>query len=187
MRVNTVSSYLISTLFIFTCLSCTWNCNSSRNVNSVSCEKTKGDTASDTIYNRRLWLIAQDFDPQYVYLNNNIVDDTLFSNIIKEAGINTIRKQTDYDTFLLTIFLKLYQHHLSSYHQGYDLKDMREGFATFLIDDLCVLMDVDIRDCEMLNSGCVVDFVSSNEAYKRNAYITQIVDSVNSIDILQYF
>lgn len=187
MRVYKVFSCLTLILLILSCLSCTWNCNSLRSVNSVSCERTKGDTVSDTIYNRRLWLIAQDFDPQHVGLNASIIDDTLFSNIIMEAGINIIRKQTDYDTFLLIIFLKLYQHHLSSYHQGYDLKEMREGFATFLINDLFALMDVDIRDYEMLNSGCVVDFVSATEAYKRNACIAQIVDSINSIDVLQYF
>ena len=64
---------------------------------------------------------------------------------------------------------------------------MRKGFASYLIDDLCTLMSIDIRDCEMLNDGCIVDFVSSNEAYKRNAYIAQIVDSINSIDVSQHF
>lgn len=187
MRVYKVFSNLTLIFLILSCLSCTRNCNSSRSVDSVSCERTIGDTVSDTIYNRRLLLIAQDFEPQHVGLNASIIDDTLFSNTITEAGINTIRKQTDYETFLLIIFLKLYQHHLSSYHQGYDLKEMREGFATFLIDDLFVLMDVDIRDCEMLNSGYVVDFVSSTEAYNHNTCIVQIVDSINSIDILQYF
>lgn len=64
---------------------------------------------------------------------------------------------------------------------------MRKGYATFLIDDLCELMGIDILNCEMLNEGCVVDFLSSNESYKRNALLAQIVDSINSIDVSQYF
>ena len=155
--------------------------------NLSSCERSTIDPQSDTMYNDQLMQIAEHFESHHVDLDASIKEDTLFSQFIDEVGVNTIRKQSEYDTFLLIVFLKLYQHHLSCYHQGYDLKAMRKGYATFLIDDLCALMDIDILYREMLNDGCVVDFVASNESYLRNAYIVQIVDSINSIDVLQYF
>lgn len=155
--------------------------------NLSSCERSTIDPQSDTMYNDQLMQIAEHFESHHVDLDASIKEDTLFSQFIDEVGVNTIRKQSEYDTFLLIVFLKLYQHHLSCYHQGYDLKAMRKGYATFLIDDLCALMDIDILHREMLNDGCVVDFVASNESYLRNAYIVQIVDSINSIDVLQYF
>ena len=155
--------------------------------NLSSCERSTIDSQSDTMYNDQLMQIAEHFESHHVDLDASIKEDTLFSQFIDEVGVNTIRKQSEYDTFLLIVFLKLYQHHLSCYHQGYDLKAMRKGYATFLIDDLCALMDIDILHREMLNDGCVVDFVASNESYLRNAYIAQIVDSINSIDVLQYF
>lgn len=155
--------------------------------NLSSCERSTIDSQSDTMYNDQLMQIAEHFESHHVDLDASIKEDTLFSQFIDEVGVNTIRKQSEYDTFLLIVFLKLYQQHLSCYHQGYDLKAMRKGYATFLIDDLCALMDIDILHREMLNDGCVVDFVASNESYLRNAYIAQIVDSINSIDVLQYF
>ena len=155
--------------------------------NLSSCERSTIDSQSDTMYNDQLMQIAEHFESHHVDLDASIKEDTLFSQFIDEVGVNTIRKQSEYDSFLLIVFLKLYQHHLSCYHQGYDLKAMRKGYATFLIDDLCALMDIDILHREMLNDGCVVDFVASNESYLRNAYIVQIVDSINSIDVLQYF
>ena len=155
--------------------------------NLSSCERSTINSQSDTMYNDQLMQIAEHFESHHVDLDASIKEDTLFSQFIDEVGVNTIRKQSEYDTFLLIVFLKLYQHHLSCYHQGYDLKAMRKGYATFLIDDLCALMDIDILHREMLNDGCVVDFVASNESYLRNAYIVQIVDSINSIDVLQYF
>ena len=155
--------------------------------NLSSCERSTIDSQSDTMYNDQLMQIAEHFESHHVAPDASIKEDTLFSQFIDEVGVNTIRKQSEYDTFLLIEFLKLYQHHLSCYHQGYDLKAMRKGYATFLIDDLCALMDIDILHREMLNDGCVVDFVASNESYLRNAYIVQIVDSINSIDVLQYF
>ncbi len=155
--------------------------------NLSSCERSTINSQSDTMYNDQLMQIAEHFESHHVDLDASIKEDTLFSQFIDEVGVNTIRKQSEYDTFLLIVFLKLYQHHLSCYHQGYDLKAMRKGYATFLIDDLCALMDIDILHREMLNDGCVVDFVASNESYLRNAYIAQIVDSINSIDVLQYF
>ena len=155
--------------------------------NLSSCERSTIDSQSDTMYNDQLMQIAEHFESHHVDLDASIKEDTLFSQFIEEVGVNTIRKQTEYDTFLLIIFLKLYQHHLSCYHQGYDLKAMRKGYATFLIDDLCALMDIDTLHREMLNDGCVVDFVAFNESYKRNANIAQIVDSINSIDVSQYF
>ena len=155
--------------------------------NLSSCERSTIDSQSDTMYNDQLMQIAEHFESHHVDLDASIKEDTLFSQFIDEVGVNTIRKQSEYDTFLLIVFLKLYQHHLSCYHQGSDLKAMRKGYATFLIDDLCARMDIDILHREMLNDGCVVDFVASNESYLRNAYIVQIVDSINSIDVLQYF
>lgn len=155
--------------------------------NLSSCERSTINSQSDTMYNDQLMQIAEHFESHHVDLDASIKEDTLFSQFIDEVGVNTIRKQSEYDSFLLIVFLKLYQHHLSCYHQGYDLKAMRKGYATFLIDDLCALMDIDILHREMLNDGCVVDFVASNESYLRNAYIVQIVDSINSIDVLQYF
>lgn len=179
--------FLLSMLSLLSCSSGTKGHASCSNIDSLSRVRSCVEKQSDTTYNAQLNLIAKHFAPRYVNLDDSIREDTLFSKFIDEVGANTIRKQTDYDTFLLIIFLKLYQHHLSSYHQGYDLKYMRKGFASYLIDDLCTLMSIDIRDCEMLNDGCIVDFVSSNEAYKRNAYIAQIVDSINSIDVSQHF
>lgn len=179
--------FLLSALSLLSCSSGTKGHTTCSNIDSLSRGRPCVDKQSDTTYNNQLILIAKLFAPHHVNLDASIREDTLFSNFIDKVGANTIRKQTDYDTFLLIIFLKLYQHHLSSYHQGYDLKDMREGVATFLIDDLCDLMNIDIRNYEMLNSGCIVDFVSSNETYKRNTYIAQIVDSIDSIDVSQYF
>ena len=177
----------IPLLCLLSCSSGTKSDHSGCDSDLSSCERLLIDSQSDTTYNDQLMQIAEHFESHHVDLDASIKEDTLFSQFIEEVGVNTIRKQTEYDTFLLIIFLKLYQHHLSCYHQGYDLKAMRKGYATFLIDDLCALMDIDTLHREMLNDGCVVDFVAFNESYKRNAYIAQIVDSINSIDVSRYF
>lgn len=180
---NTVTKLFFLTLifFLLSCSNRTEKDMAVCNYSSKFYESTNCKILSDTTYNKKLLLIAKQFEPHHINLDIAIQSDTLFTNVIEEIGECTIREQTEYDTFLLVVFLKLYQYHLSSCHQGYDLLAMRNDHDSFLIDDLSELMNIDIHYIEMLNSGYVFDFVTSNDSYKHNPTITQLVDSISSI------
>jgi hypothetical protein len=111
----------------------------------------------------RMRCLSENFTPTNLSFDASISQDSALTTFLRTTSPICIKSQQNYKGFIYVLFLKQYLQHLRNYHQGYDLLEMRQGQAGFLIDCLRELCVLDSGKLEMLNSGYAISCISESD------------------------
>jgi hypothetical protein len=132
--------------------------------------------ACDENYDSLLLKYSDEFKAENVMLNKSLSPE--LSSFVLRIDTTCLRRQKEYRVFITTILAKLYYYHLICCNQGYDLRSMKEGASNVIINEFEVLGNYKEKGLEMLNSGNIIDFISTEESLKNNIPIQELVRKI---------
>lgn len=100
------------------------------------------------------------------------------SSFLLKIDTNCLRKQTEYQVFIITILAKLYYYHLVCCNQGYDLYSMTKGASGIIINEFEIIGNYKGKQFEMLNSGNVVEVIEDEKPLKNNKTIQELIKRI---------
>jgi hypothetical protein len=127
--------------------------------NNYRASVDKNANCDDSKISESLLVLAESYNPLELNLIESIKKNESINIFLDTTEVECLTKNNKFDFFVLEILLRQYYFHLSEFHQGFDLMQMRSDQAKILIDRFIVLTKLDSKSLEMLNSGYVITFI----------------------------
>lgn len=145
--------------------------------NNSNVVKTKASNFNcDSLDDSRLLKVAAEFTPTKIELSESLEDSA--SALITGVQPACFEKMKSTKLVIATLLGKLYLSHLKCCNQGYDLRSMKKGAATIIINRFERMAGYEGKKMEMLNSGRIVDFIQEDLSLRTNTDLQNILKAI---------